>query len=269
MSYRAFLKDAYLERKASDKSFTHAVISERAELKSTGFFSWVLSGKRNITPALAKKFCKVFKLDRSESAFFELLVSYDQAKNNEERAKYFRKIVINKKSIINEATPDQYAYFKHWYVAVIREIIAIKPFKDDFKKLGHSLIPKISPTEARDAVDLLMRLKFIKKENDGTLTHIPQTIIVGEEWRSMAIVNYQGSLMKLGVDALENIPSEDRDISTVTVSCTQELFETYKERMKQLRQEFLELARNEESADKVYQFNLQLFPLSKHLHEDE
>ncbi|MGL1934008.1 MAG: TIGR02147 family protein [Fibrobacterales bacterium] len=268
IQYRRYLKDAYLKRKSKDKRFTHAAISELAGLKSTGFFSWVLSGKRNITPALTKQFSKVFEHDKNEAAYFLLLVNYDQAKTHELKAQFFKKIVSHKRSCITTVTPDQYAYFKEWYIPAIREIIAITPISDNYKKLGHSLLPKISPTEAKEATALLLRLGFITQGKNGLFKHVTQTITLGEEWRSIAVSSHQHALMQLGVTALEKVPRNERDISSVTLTCSDTLFKTYSQKLAELRQEFLELARQEQLPNRVIQLNLQLFPLTKKLDGD-
>jgi uncharacterized protein (TIGR02147 family) len=269
LNYRKFLKDAYLERKAEDGTFTHASISKLAGLSSTGFFSWVLSGKRNISPKLAKKFAQVFNLKRPEAEYFELLVNYDQAGDHEEKNRFFRKIISHKKSRIDILSPDHYAYFSNWYIPVIRELIALKPFKDDFKKMAWALKPRITPDQTRKAVALLLKMGLIFKNRQGYYQHVDKTIATGDEWKSVVITNYQNAMMELGADALKNTHKSERDISTLTLSCSEELFETYLMKLQELRREFLNLARQDREPNKVFQVNFQLFPLTEDLGNGE
>ena len=269
INYRSFLKDAYFHRKSRDKSFTHAWISKQAGLKSTGFFSWVLNGKRNITPALAQKFAGLFDLNKTETEFFLLLVQYDQAKTSDVKNELFLKIVKHKKSKISLAGLDQHAYFKNWYHAAIREVIAIRPFHGNYKQLAKSLIPRITPAEARGSVQLLSRLGLVSKTKSGAYQFNENTITTGDDWRSMAIQNFQHAMGQLGAEAVRRIQKKERDISTLTLSGSDELFQAYKEKLKDLRREFLQMAKRDNHPEKVFQINLQLFPLTENLKMDD
>jgi len=268
LNYRKYLKDAYLERKAENKGFTHAYISKQAGLSSTGFFSWVLSGKRNISSKLVTKFTKVFRLNKEEANYFELLVKYDQAANHEQKNQYFKNIVDHNKARIDILSPDHYAYFSNWYIPVIREVISLSPFKDDFKKIAWALKPRITPVQARKAIALLLKMGLIYKNNQGYYEHVDKTISTGDEWRSVVVGNYQNAMMELGADAIKNTDKSERDISTLTLSCSDELFETYQMKLQELRRDFLNLARQDKDPSKVFQVNFQLFPLTESLNDE-
>jgi uncharacterized protein (TIGR02147 family) len=53
--YRAFLRRHYEEQKGKDPKYSHRYFSAKAGISSSGFFADVLSGKRNLTPALIFK----------------------------------------------------------------------------------------------------------------------------------------------------------------------------------------------------------------------
>jgi uncharacterized protein (TIGR02147 family) len=53
-----------------------------------------------------------------------------------------------------------------------------------------------------------------------------------------------------------------RDISTLTLSISESSLQRMKEKIRECRRELLEIAKADEHADRVYQLNLQLFPLS-------
>ena len=68
--------------------------------------------------------------------------------------------------------------------------------------------------------------------------------------------------MELAREALYSVPKTHRDISTLTLSISEQGLQHIKEKIKDCRRELLEIAKADENADRVYQLNLQLFPLS-------
>ena len=84
----------------------------------------------------------------------------------------------------------------------------------------------------------------------------------------MAINNFQLATLDLAKESIDRFTKEERDISTLTLSFSKEIYETIHERLKGFRREILELVKNDPGrVDKVYQVNFQIFPLSRR-HED-
>lgn len=265
LDYRRFLHDLYAERKAKAKYFSYRYLAQKTGLKSVGFFTWVLQGKRNLSPRLVLKFAEAFKLNRQETGYFELLVSYNQAKSHEEKKHYFDKIASLKRASAKVVDPASYEFYEKWYYSAIREVAGVQPFKDDFAKLGKSLAPPISAAEARRAVELLEKLGFIARDAEGRYQRKESTLTTGEGWKSVAIAHFQLQALDLARQALDRFPKTERDISTLTFSCSAETFAAIREKMKGWRQELAELVKNDPRPDGVFQLNFQAFPLSKPL----
>ncbi len=261
--YRQFLRDAYAEKKIREKNFSYRVLAARLGLKSVGFITWVFQGKRNLSPRLTLKVAEVFRLSKAETAFFELLVQYNQAKSHEERKHHFdRLIALRRPSARVPIDPGQYEFYEQWYYSAIRELIAVRPFRGDFHALARSLTPAISPSQARQAMEVLLRLGIVVKDGDGRFIRKENSITTGEHWKSVAITHFQRQALDLAKDAVDRFPKEERDISTLTVSCSQATFESIKDKLQMLRRELATLVANDENPEGVYQFNFQLFPLA-------
>lgn len=69
--------------------------------------------------------------------------------------------------------------------------------------------------------------------------------------------------LRLAEKALEDLPGEARDISCVTVSLSREAAEMIRWELAELRKKILSLAVADPSPERVYQCNMQLFPLSE------
>src|SRR4051812_25826266 len=92
LDYRQYLRDQYAEQKARNPRYSQRVFARKAGLSSSGFYSEVLNGKRQLAPAAVLRFAKALKLSAPEQAYFEALVAFNQAKTVEERNHHFAKL---------------------------------------------------------------------------------------------------------------------------------------------------------------------------------
>ncbi len=263
LDYRSFLKDAFKEIKLKKRFFTHRYVARQVGMKSTGHISWILSGKRNLSKKMTGPFASVFGLGPKESEFFEALVHFNQAKTHIDKKYYLDKLVTFHKRENKLVSSFQYELFDKWYYPVIRELVAIHKIKDDYKSLAKYVVPAISPTRAEQAVKLLERLKFIRRNYKGYLEQSNQAITASDAVKSVAIRQFQMDTFELGKQALDSIPKEERDISTSTMSISRERFEFIRERIKAFREEIMAAVKSDDDQEQVFQFNLALFPLSK------
>ncbi|MBN1308329.1 MAG: TIGR02147 family protein [Chitinispirillaceae bacterium] len=266
LNYRKLLKDLYEDRKAEQPFFSYRYIAQKVGFSSAGFFTNILSGKRNISPEYIFKFAEVFKLKKSETEYFELLVNFDQAKDHSRKRFYFEKILRHKKSKIKITDAQQYEFYSSWYYTAIRELIDISPFKGDFEELAKRVSPPIKASEAKKAVELLEKIGFIRKNVDGVYEQTDTFITTGYEARSVAITNFLIEMADLAKEAIDRYSREKRDISSLTFTLSEEGFSTIQERLKSFRRELLEIVRedkNQKRQDRVYHINFHVFPLTK------
>jgi uncharacterized protein (TIGR02147 family) len=64
-------------------------------------------------------------------------------------------------------------------------------------------------------------------------------------------------------EAIDRIPREEREISSVTLCVSHDTLLRLKARIREFRRELLQLAELEGEPERVVQINFQLFPLSK------
>jgi uncharacterized protein (TIGR02147 family) len=81
----------------------------------------------------------------------------------------------------------------------------------------------------------------------------------------VAINNFQLATLDLAKGSVDRFSKEERDISTLTLSFSEDLYKTIHERLKSFRREILESVKNDGGqVDRVYQVNFQIFPLSRY-----
>jgi uncharacterized protein (TIGR02147 family) len=262
LDYRKFLKDYYQERKKEDSRFSHRFIANKLHFDS-GYFSKIIKGERHISLRLVPKFITLLKLGKKEEEFFETLVRFCKAKTHDEKNRHFENLMSFKKTEKNILSAEQYKLFDNWYYLAIREIIAFYPFKGDYKELAKIVQPPIKPSEAKKAIKTLEKLKLIRKKEDATYERIVQVWSTGEEVKSVALVNMQQAMMGLAKDAFDRYSRNNRDMSTLTLSISEDEYLMISRELSRLREKLLDAAQKCSNPDRVYQCNFAVFPVSK------
>ncbi|MDB5047591.1 MAG: hypothetical protein JWO30_662 [Fibrobacteres bacterium] len=263
IDYRKFLKDYYEEQKAKDAKFSHRYFTMKVGFSSSGYFSDVLSGKKNLSGAFMMKFAKALKLSKEEEEYFLNLVSFNQAKTLEEKNRYYEKMMTSGKVKVDVLEPDKYEYFSKWHYAAVREILHYTSVKDDYKSLAKSLDPPITAKDARKAVELLAGLGFIVKDAGGIWRPAAANVGTGGSFNGLNVANFHRNTLELAIRALDAFPPEQKGFSTLTLPLTGDKIRKAKLAIKNLRMYLLALAENGTKADRVYQFNFQLFPVTR------
>lgn len=261
--YRKFLKDYYEEKKAEDPKFSHRYFTMKVGFSSSGYFSDVLAGKKNLSGAFMLKFAKALRMGKEEEEYFLNLVSFNQAKTLEEKNRFYEKMMTSGKVKFEVLEPDKYEYFSKWYYTAVREILHYLPFKDDYRMLGKCLDPSIPAKDARKAVELLQSLGLIVQDAQGNWRPATGNISTPSSFNGLNVANFHRNTLELAIRALDVFPPDQKGFSTLTLPLSGDKIRKAKLAIKNLRMYLLALAENSEKADRVYQFNFQLFPVTR------
>jgi uncharacterized protein (TIGR02147 family) len=262
--YRAFLKDWIEERRRQGLPGSNRWFAQKMGSSATSWLSAVLSGKKGLSKATANKLSQVLKHTPLEARYFESLVSFNQARGIEQRNAYFQQLTaIRKLKDVRVVAEQEYQFFATWYHASVRALIGMYPFRDDYERLARMVSPPIRAGEARKSVGLLEKLGFIRKNDDGCWELTDTAISAGKNVRALSVDNYRQEAMRLAQEALDRYSKEEREIAALTVGISRGTFEKARRILEEARQRIAELANVDEDADRVYQLNIQMFPLSK------
>jgi uncharacterized protein (TIGR02147 family) len=261
--YRKYIRDYVEYMKTELPYFSYRTISARAGINSSGFYSLIVQGKRDLTNSTIQKTCVALDLKGKDALYFEQLVLFNQAPSLKLKNQYFEELF----SILNQQKSakieeNQYDIFSAWYHSAIRELTVCRDFKNDFRTLGRMLKPEITEKQARESVELLIRLGFLKFEN-GTYSQSAPIISIGPDIKSHHVLNYQISFLKLAIEAFDRFGPDDLiSNSSTTFRISKETYELFKRKNREHRQELLEIASQDQQADLVYQLTMNMFPLS-------
>jgi uncharacterized protein (TIGR02147 family) len=264
LDYRAFLRDFYLAQKAKSAAFSHRAFSRRAGLRSSNYLSLVMKGERDLSNEMAPRFARACGLAKSEADFFCELVAYGQAKTTEEKQRVQERLArFRRFREAHRLLGEQTAYHQHWYMPAIRELVSLASFREDPKWIAAALEPAISERQAQEALATLQRLGLLVRDGEGRLRQAQALVTTGPGPLGHQIFVYHQAMIDLAKRALDHLPREERDISSLTLSISERALPELKQRLADFRQELLQLAGLELASERVVQVNLQLFPLSR------
>jgi len=267
--YRLFLRDLFEESKKENRRITQKAVLEKMGVSSTGFFSNVIAGKKNLTLSQVKKICEILKLKKAQQRYLEYLVLYAKTKSIEDKKEYFDRVISLQKIKMKVLDKKQVGVFAQWYYVFIRELLNFYKFKDDYKELAQMLDPPIKPAEAEQAIKDLSELGLISKGADGYYRQTDSILTTGNEVQSLQLANFQLNTMDMAKRALQKIRAKERDISVLTISLSRDCFSLVKSEIQEFRKKLLKIAYNDQKTDTVYQCNIQFFPVSKTAPENQ
>lgn len=263
LNYREYLRDYFIEQKQLRKQLTHRVILKKMGITSTGFLSNVIAGKKNLNKEMSMNLGRILNLAGRERRYLNTMVWYTQVKSLEEKKKHLDRLMTVRKATLTQMSEEQFSLFSQWYYVYIRDMLCFIDFNGDYEALARRLDPPIKSEEAETAVHDLEKLGFIAKDKDGFYRPVDNLVSTGDEAHSVQLANFQLTTMDMAKRSLEKHPADKRDISFVSLTLSPDSFAQVKSEVQMFRKKLLLMAHLEDKADRVYQCNIQLFPVTK------
>lgn len=263
IDYRQYLADYYSEKKSTTTFFSHRYFCNKAGISSPNFLKLVIDSKKNLSETSIQKFCKALELTEKEKRFFRNLVLFNQATNAAQKQEYYA-VLLSMMNMVKEQhlSLDQHELYSKWYISVIRELVTLVDFQDDYRKLATLVSPQITLRDARDAVRLLKRLGLIKKESNGLYSHLEKAIRSDSDMARNAIRSFNRKMAELGAESVERYSPDERNVTGITVGASKAAYEMIVAEIQACKDRIVSIVNRDDKSSRVYQVNFQAFPLS-------
>ncbi len=262
LEYRDYLRDFYTKKKSENSFYSLRYMGGKVAVDPSHLVK-IFQRQRHIGNSLIDIFIKHCELSGSDAEYFANLVRFNKAKSDRDSRMYYEKLLMLKGVGARSLEKNQYEFYTKWYYSAILTLLDFYPFTGDYAALAAKVTPPITEAKAKKAVTLLKKLGLIMQTEQGTwqLTH--KIITTGDHCRSIAVKTFQEETMQLAIESLHRHSPEKRNISTVTITVAESNLDRINEVIAQFRENLLQLARDEAHPDKVYQLNIQFFPLTQ------
>jgi uncharacterized protein (TIGR02147 family) len=238
LNYREYLAQWFACRKRLQSQYSGAIFAKKAGLNSHTLLGMVIRGDRNLSADTTRAFVRALGLKGREALYFEKLVLFNQSKNSEDRAFYFDQLCsissASSRKILTQIQ-DHASYLSHWYNVAIRELVATDGFQADPAWIARALKNKITPKQAQEAWDLLLRLGMIEEQTDGRFRIVSPSIDIDPGTVDFAIRNFHREYLDRAREAIDGESIEERELSSVTFALSEDDCKLLKERIKEFR----------------------------------
>jgi uncharacterized protein (TIGR02147 family) len=262
---RDYLSDIFNYLKATVASYSHRKFLADADIKGSAYLSRVLQGDRKLSIKYVSHFSKALNHNTIEAHFFELMVRFENEKNIDKKNIYLREMLkIRNEKTSHVIQDSKLNYLKKWYYPVIRDLVGIIDFNEDYNLLAKLLIPRINADQARGAVRFLLKNGFIKKRESGS-GYEPTDPIVSTppDVHSTILSQFHKKNLELDIEAFDTCLLSDRSISSVIVSVSEETYKQMRVEIQEFRNRLIALTRSSINPTMVYRIGFQMVPRAK------
>lgn len=272
--FRHYLRDFYefrrRETSGSIRPYSYATFAAAADIRSPNYLKMIIEGQRNLSAEMTKKFAKALNLNKDETEEFTALVAYGQATDPLERNQHLKtlaEIRAQRQVKSGEIKAEALEKVPNWVTWVLYALADQKDARFDYDRLFDALKGKALRDDIRRSLGRLVQ--------SGDLTIDPETGDICKGRESMAgledvpvalVRKLQSELIYLALEALFQEDPHDREFGAVTMALTEEEFEQLKFELRQFRKRWnkdISVKRMTAKGDRVFQLNIQLFPLTR------
>ncbi len=272
--YREFLKDVYEFRRRSEGSslrpYSYSTFSAAADIKSPNYLKLIIEGRRNLSEDMMGRFGKALRLSRDETIEFRALVRYNQASEPIERNQFLKELSdIRARREIDRGAINQSSWDKvpGWIGWVLYAMTDQKNVDFDPTSLQRLFRVKATADDIRESLKKLIESgDLLQQEGSKGVTKAREMIESPQDLPVALIRKLQAELIYLGIESLFRDSPKDREFGALTMALTQEEFEQVRFEVRQLRKRLhkdISVKRKTTKGDRVFQLNIQLFPVTE------
>lgn len=252
-----WLKREYLTRRARNPYYSLRAFSRTLGL-SSGRLSELLSGKRGVSVLTAERIAE--RLDYAPDRRSEWMDLVRDAKERRQRSQRLSALArdTDKSDEYSAITNDQFYVMADWYHMAILSLLKTDDFKSDPRWIARRL--NIAVRDAGVALQRLERLGLIRKEG-ARWVRCQERFTTTHDLPSAALRRAHKQGLELAGQALENIPVEERDVTSMVMAISPDRIGLAKQMIKNFRRALADLLEEGEKKE-VYLMTIALFPVT-------
>lgn len=259
-NFRKYLDEYQAARVQTDPDFTRAGACALLGLpKTRSYYNDIIKGKK-LSSRMIPKFVEVLGLNKKEAKYFEAMVNMDQAKTATERNAFFEELLKqhpDSHRILNE---DAYEYYSHWYNSVLFTALEVVDVSDDLEPIQKLISPKVSVGTLKRSLELLERLGFVRRNENGFWKSCRDSVSSGAYNNSDLVRQYQLQCFELSKQALLASDERSSDMATFTFSVSDDAFKAIAKEIQGLKAKVRKIIMlDKKKATGVHQLNVHLF----------
>ena len=259
-NFRKYLDEYQAARVQTDPEFTRAGACALLGLpKTRSYYNDIVKGKK-LSGRMIPKFVEVLGLNKKEARYFETMVNMDQAKTATERNAFFEELLKQHPDSHRILDEDAYEYYNHWYNSVLFAALEVVDVSDDLEPIQKLISPKVSVGTLKRSLELMERLGFVRKNENGFWKCCRESVNSGAYNNSDLVRQYQLQCFELSKQALLANDERSSDMGTFTFSASDDAFKAIAKEIQGLKARVRKIIMlDKKKATGVHQLNVHLF----------
>lgn len=244
-SFADFLHSKYQERKQRNPKYSLRSFARDVGV-SSGRLTNLLKGRDIPGEETIEKFSTIFELIQEDKDVLKKVI-YSQ--------KYLRRGTGFSKQL-NEHEFGRISDWKTWCIYTMFQATDYEPSVEWFCKKLNLM---------REDVELcLQKLNDLGviAPNEVFYEVICESVTTTNDVPSSSIRKFHKEFIPIGMDAMDMVDVQERDVSSLTFCIDKKKLPEYKKLISDFRAKLSNLAKQEETSDELYQLNIQFFPMS-------
>lgn len=260
-----FLQDACRQRKVKNPKFSVRTWAKDLGFKGNASLSLILQGKRKIPRKHAHTISRSLNLGIKESLYFESLIELQNAKNPEDKNFFLERLnkLSPKRRKLQMQEIENFRFLSDPLHFEILELTELRGFRPDAKWIQSRLILTTSLRTIEDAVARLDGLGLLKRTKNlwqKTHTHLTSR----SDFTDAGIQEYHRKVSQKAQETLSQTAVLEREFNGYCFNVSTTKLLLIKNRIREfLNQMIHEFEAPAGQGDRLYQLNLQFFPLSR------
>lgn len=260
--YRDLLKSYYEQRKKEMPFYSYRMMGDKLGLDSSYLYR-VLQKKQHLPAHVIPAAKELLDFDGRSAEYFDLLVAAGVAKSADKKAELMAKAVALRDVERHSLQQAELKLLENWWIPAVRAYLELNGGIVNIKKIAKDLCPPITEEQAVEAIEILKEVGLVKNVASGRLALTDAHLTVGGQEKSAAVRHFQKQVLFLASEALDSVPVNERNISTLTLSVDQACFDDLGEMLREFRRLVQKRVDESKRPDRVMQLSMAFYPVAK------
>ena len=271
--FRLYLKDFYEHKRretaGSIRPYSYATFSAGADIRSPNYLKMIIEGQRNLSLEMVKKFAKALGFNKDDTEEFAALVEYCQATDPLDRNQHLKLLSAlraQRQVKSGEIKAEALEKVPNWITWVLYALADQGDATFDYDRLYEILKGRAQRDDIRKSLGRLIQSgDLVIDAETGEINKGRELMSHSEDVPVALVRKLQSELIYMALEALFQENLQDREFGAMTVALTEQEFEQLKFELRQFRKRWFKdvaVKRKIGKGDRVFQMNIQLFPLT-------
>lgn len=258
--YRALLRDYFAEKKKCNPRWSYAVWARHLGLRSPSMLHMILHGSRHPGEKLTRKIATSMKMTEVESKYFEDLVRAARCHKDPHLAAILLERIERSWSGDSRKISEQtFASINKWYHYVLRELIRMPFFREDYSALKKGFTFPIDEETLRGGVKNLIEAGLLVRDATMKLILSDSHIETENDIPSETLKRFHEQALSNARISIREVAPQNREITGTTFPIKLSSVPRAKELIRRFQNDLCDLI-EDQNGNAIFHLEIALYP---------